>query len=252
MGAYAEGEPDDLLSGTKLDREVLRQKLEQMSDTLESMRRDRRKEDAAPPPVKSWYERYGGLVNVVVGIVLTALIGVTVNAQRDQADRMDRIEGLAKSALTGVDRIDKDRSARIADIDTWRARSEEEFKSWRVGYSDFRRLEGTVAELGKKLSDGRDERLRDREADRTANQAARDMIMGAIGDLKTQVALLRQEVRGRRAEDPFGGENQMWIVPPPGRPAPLILRAMLFQSSPVAVLQGGRWKDRGVRPSQAL
>lgn len=118
-----------------------------------------------------------------------------------------------------VEQIQRERSARIADLDQWRKGVEDELRVYRVALSEFRQLQGTVKEQGAALDRGRSERLADK-----------DKVVDALSNLRTEVALLRQSLGapGRRPEaSPFGGENQMWMVPPPLQrsPDPLILRA---------------------------
>ena len=191
---------------------------------------------------RSWYERHSSTINVVLGVLLTTSIALVGGVYKSSMDRLDTIEGTASKAMNGVERIDKDRTARLADIDRWRENVETELRTYRVANAEFQQLKGVVGKLGEQLASGREERLKDRETDRQEAQRSREMILGAIGDLKTQVALLRQEARGRRPDDaPFGGENQMWTPPliDPNLRPPVILKATVNRSR-VAARRGGK------------
>lgn len=237
MGTYAEGEAEPVapLPGQVTDQEIMRQKLEQISADLASMRRDRRGTD------KTLYERYGGAINVVLGALLsiaTVVVGATIKRQND-------VEETANKAQSGVERIDKDRTARLAGLDRWTESVETELRTYRVSNAEFQQMKGVVGKLGEQLATGREERLKDRETDRQEAQRSREAILAAIGDLKTQVALLRQSMGapGRNPENPFGGgENQMWIPPllNPEADRPLILKATLSRPFRVGVRRGGK------------
>lgn len=242
-------------AGLATDQEIMKQALGKIGDTLSSMndRMERRDADAmrrsqqAPTPATPTPATKVQLAMLAVAI-LSPLITVVGGGyfmaaywrgQEGQETRLERIEteqktskeerNALKASVTGIER---DRASRIGDLDRWRDGVENELRVYRIGHSEFQQMKGVVAELGKKLSDGRDERLRDRETDRSNQQQATERIMAAISKIETQVALLRQAVegaRGRKPEDPFGGENQMWTPPliDPTRPAQPILKATL-------------------------
>ena len=195
---------------------------------------------------RTWYDKHSGTINVVLGVLLTATIALVGGVYKSSMDRLDTIEGTANKASNGVERIDKDRVARISDLDRWRESVEAELRTYRVAHAEFQQMKGVVGKLGEQLATGREERLKDRETDRQEAQRSREMILGAIGDLKTQVALLRQSMGapGRNPDQsPFGsGENQMWTPPlidPSLRP-PLILKATVNRPVRVAARRGGK------------
>lgn len=167
--------------------------------------------DASPATGATGIHKWMPTINVVLGVFLAASLGTVGAVYKSSTDRLNEIEKTAGDASRGLDALNKDRVARISDVDSWRNKVEDELRIYRVGYSDFRRLEGTVGELSKKLDDGRSERLADK-----------DKVIDAVNSMKTEIALLRQSVEAGRREGraPFL-ENPTWN----GRPSPLILRA---------------------------
>lgn len=178
-----------------------------------------------PPPSAGSWLKYQNFVATLMVAAFTFFGAVYWRS-------VDKISTLRKTAIEAkslVDQVQHERTARIAEIDQWRSNVGGELRTYRIAYAEFEQMKGTVSEISKKLSDGRDESLRDRENDRNSQQRDRDMIMNAVGDLKTQVALLGQSITrgapGRIPEQsPFGDRNQTWIALPWPRPVPLILR----------------------------
>lgn len=185
---------------------------------------------ATPPP--SGLTKWLPTINVILGVVLSLSLGTAFAIYKASSNQLDAATNDIVAIRNEVAALKTDRTARIAKLDEWRDAVETELRVYRVGHAEFQQAKGTLIELGRKLGDGRDERLRDRETDRKDAQQSRDAIIEAISDLKQQVALLRQsmEARGRRSEDnPFGG-NQRWNgLPFLGLPAPRsILREILL------------------------
>lgn len=178
-----------------------------------------------PPPANGWLKYQN-----IVATVMAASFAFLAAAYWRSIDASEATSKLAREAQAGVEIIQKDRTARIADLDQWRQKVEDELKVYRVGYSDFRKLEGVVAQLDGKLDSGRSERLSDR-----------DKMFDAINNLKTEVALLRQsvEARGRRADDAPFDRNQRWTAPPWPRRPPLILKAIYGEGDAGLTLRVG-------------
>lgn len=199
VGAYAEGEQLPSESESRMINSLIKQLRE------------------SAPPSSGGLTKWLPTINVVLGVLLTLTLGGAFAAYKTGTNQLDANTNEISALRNEMKSLKEDRSARIAKLDEWRDTVEAELRVYRVGHSEYQQTKAVVSELGKKLGDGRDERLRDRENDRSANQAARDMIMNAIGDLKTQVALLRQSVEGARGrrpdESPFGDQNQRWDGP---------------------------------------
>lgn len=164
---------------------------------------------------RSWYDRYAGTINVVLGALLAFSLTLVGVIYKSSTDRLDRIERAANDATRELEALQKDRSARNASGDQWRESTEKELQGYRIGLSDFRQMQGTVREHAEALRRGRDERLADK-----------DKIVDALAQLRTEVALLRQSMESRRRSE---GESQMWnglLSPHP------IVRASLPRSPP--------------------
>ena len=160
------------------------------------------------PPKNLWgkWSPLGfGLVVAAFGLFGAGSLNDARDAQKKANERIDTIERTANVNANAIDRIDRDRTARIAASDAKFEAIGGDLRRFQLVEPVVGRLEGAFRQLDDRLSSGRDERLADR-----------DRMLDAINGLKTEVALLRQrlEARARGQDTPFGGERQIWKGPP--------------------------------------
>lgn len=206
----AEQRFDDLVRSLRAEHEKSQRKF--LDDLVHALRVEH-------PPKNlwgKWSPLAFGLVVAAFGLFGTDSLNDAREAQKKANERIDTIERLANVNANAIDRIDRDRAARIAASDAKFEAIGGDLRRFQLVEPAVGRLEGAFRQLDDRLSSGRDERLADR-----------DRMLDAINGLKTEVALLRQrlETRGRGQDTPFGGERQIWNGPP--YPAVLKVRARI-------------------------
>lgn len=130
-----------------------------------------------------WSPLVIGLILALFGAVLNNNLSAAREEQKAANARIDAIDGRSFANVNAIDRLDRG----VLAFDQWRKGADTELGDYRVALSEFRQLQGTTAEIGKKLDAGRDERLSD-----TAR------IVEGMSLQKTEIALLRQELQQLR------------------------------------------------------
>ena len=171
--------------------------------------------DVHPPAAglwQKWSPLAFGAVIAVFGAFLNSSLNDARDAQKAANARIDAIDARSKQNEIDVDRIDRERTARIAASDARFETLERRTLPIDGMLKDIGRAETAVAAHTEMLGKGREERLADT-----------GKIIDGMATQKTEIALLRQELqqlrqaleaRGRRADPGPFGENQIWRGPP--------------------------------------
>lgn len=144
-----------------------------------------------PPRGASLWARWSplafGLVLAVFGAVLNGNLNAARDDQKAANARIETIDARSRDNSVAVERIDRDRAARISQIDARLGAIEARTAPMESMLKDLGRVETAIENMAERLARGREERVAD---------IAR--IVDGMSVQKTEIALLRQELQQLR------------------------------------------------------
>ncbi len=144
-----------------------------------------------PPKGSTTWTRWSplafGLVLAVFGAVLNGNLNAARDDQKAANARIETIDARSRDNAVAIERIDRDRAARIAQIDARLGAVEARTAPMDGMLKDLGRVETALENMAERLARGREERVAD---------IAR--IVDGMSVQKTEIALLRQELQQLR------------------------------------------------------